>query len=107
MLKFDFAKEFAKIPGPREENIGPNSGEKFRILYLEKWFSENQQVEIDASGTIMAFGPSFLSEAFGKMAKKEGKEKFFNIIHIKNDQHRRNLKLKEAIIKHVDIALSK
>lgn len=107
MLKFDFAKEFAKIPGPREESIGPYSGEKFRKIYLEKWFSENQQVEIDASGTIMAFGPSFLSEAFGKMAKEKGREVFFNIIHIKDDNHRRNLKLKESIIKHVDIALSK
>ena len=77
MLMFDFANTFAKVPGPRTENLGPNSGEKFRVNYLEKWFKENKQVEIDVSGTIMNFGPSFLSEAFGKMAKEYGREKFF------------------------------
>lgn len=106
MLVFDFANEFAKAPGPRTEKLGPNSGEKFRENYLEVWFKENKQVEIDVSGTVMNFGPSFLSEAFGKMAKEYGREFFFNIIHIP-EEGKRNIKLKNLIIKHVDIALSK
>ena len=54
----------------------------------------------------MNFGPSFLSEAFGKMADKYGREKFFSIIHVKKEGSR-NKKLEDLIIKHVDIALSK
>lgn len=106
MLIFDFAEKFAKAPGPRTEKIGPNSGAKFREKFLEDWFKNNQAVEIDVSGTVMNFGPSFLSEAFGKMAKEYGKEKFYSIIHVK-DEGKRNLKLKQLIDKHVDIALSK
>lgn len=106
MIKYNFAEEFSKVPGPRREEIGPFSGEKFRNDFLEKWFQENIEVEIDVSGTVMNFGPSFLSEAFGKIAKKYGKEKFFQIIHI-NNEGTRNKKLLVLIKKHVDIALSK
>ena len=70
MMSYNFAEEFSKFPGPRTEDIGPNSGKKFREEVLQNWFDNNIEVEIDVSGTVMSFGPSFMSEAFGKMAKE-------------------------------------
>lgn len=106
MILYNFAKEFNKAPGPRTEDIGPYSGRRFAEEVLIDLFENNTPIEIDASETVLNFGPSFLSEAFGKMAKKYGKEKFYSIIHI-NKEGKRNLKLTHLIQKHVDIALSK
>lgn len=106
MMSYNFAKEFSKVPGPRTEDIGPYSGKKFREEVLQNWFDNDMEVEIDVSETVMSFGPSFMSEAFGKMAKKYGKEKFYEIIHIKREGSR-NQKLQILLEKHVDIALSK
>lgn len=108
MITYDFAKEFSNIPGPRTKNLGPNSGEEFRIRVLKKWFDTNTEVEIDVDGVIMSFGPSFLSEAFGKMAKDKdvGMDKFFQIIHVKQDGIK-NKNFEELLHKYVKIALSK
>ena len=106
MMSYNFAEEFSKFPGPRTEDIGPNSGKKFREEVLQNWFDNNIEVEIDVSGTVMSFGPSFMSEAFGKMAKEYGKEKFYDIIHVK-EEGSRNKKLQKLLEKHVDIELSK
>ena len=107
MIVYDFAEEFSKIPGPRREKIGPYSGELFREKVLKKWFNKNQEVEIDIDGVVMNFGPSFLSEAFGKMAKDIGsEEKFFNIIHVKNNSDK-NKHFEDLLHKYVKIALSK
>jgi hypothetical protein len=106
MTVYNFAEQFFKAPGPRNEDIGPWSGKKFREEVLEIWFKIGDPIEIDASGTVLNFGPSFLSEAFGKMAIKFGEKRFYEIIHVSNEGNR-NKKLKELIIKHVDIALKK
>ncbi|PNV83480.1 MAG: hypothetical protein C0627_05130 [Sulfurimonas sp.] len=106
MTVYNFAEKFCKAPGPRTENIGPCSGEKFRVEVLEKWFEAGDPIEIDVSDTVLNFGPSFLSEAFGKIAIKFGEKRFYEIIHV-SDKGNRNKKLKELIIKHVTIALSK
>tara|TARA_R110001632_G_scaffold232966_1_gene375687 strand:+ start:1958 stop:2275 length:318 start_codon:yes stop_codon:yes gene_type:complete len=101
MIVYDFAEEFSKIPGPGREKIGPYSGELFREQVLKKWFNKNQEVEIDIDGVVMNFGPSFLSEAFGKMAKYIGsEEKFFNIIHVKNNSDK-NKHFEDLLHKYV------
>jgi len=107
MIAYNFAEKFSKIPGPRRKEIGPYSGELFREEVLREWFDKNQEVEFDIDGVIMNFGPSFLSEAFGKMAKDIGsEEKFFSIIHVRNNSDK-NKHFKELLHKYVKIALSK
>lgn len=106
MINYNFAQEFSKTPGPRTENIGPHSGEKFRKEVLEKWFQNKIEVEIDVSETSLSFGPSFMSEAFGKIAKDYGKDIFYKLIHVKQEGNKNN-KFESLIKKHVDIALSK
>lgn len=70
-LEYNFAQEFTKTPGPRYKKLGEHSGEEFREI-LEKLLREYKFVEIDGSGITTSFNPSFLSEAFGKMAQKLG-----------------------------------
>lgn len=107
MITYNFAEEFSKVPGPRRKDIGPYSGEEFRENVLKKWFKENTEAEIDVNGVLMSFGPSFLSEAFGKMAKDVGSEEvFFNIIRVKQDGEK-NKHFEELLHKYVKIALSK
>ena len=106
MTKYDFAKEFSPIPGPRSEDIGPYSGERFREEVLKKHFEENEPIEIDISGTELSFGPSFLSESFGKIVREYGKEKFYEIVHI-SETNEKNRKFKDLVEKYIDIALSK
>ncbi len=107
MIDYNFAKEFSKIPGPRRKDIGPYSGELFREDVLKQWFEKNQKVKFDIDGVVMTFGPSFLSEAFGKMAKVVGSEKeFFDIVHVKNNSEK-NKHFEELLHKYVKIALSK
>ena len=94
------------VPGPRTEDIGPFSGERFRQEVLEPLFNNDTKIEIDINGTTLAFGPSFLSEAFGKMAIAVGKEKFYSIVHFKQDTEK-NKRFADLVKKYVDIALSK
>ena len=106
MIHYDFAREFAKVPGPREERIGPNSGERFRIEVLEPLFDANTPIEIDISGTTLSFGPSFLSEAFGELVGSVGKDRFYEIIHFKDDTLK-NIKFRHLVEKYVDLAIKK
>lgn len=107
MLAYNFAQEFSKVPGPRRKDIGPFSGELFKEKVLLSWFQNNTEVEIDIDDVTMSFGPSFLSEAFGKMAKDLGSaDKFFKIIHVKHNSEK-NKHFEELLHKYVKIALSK
>lgn len=106
MITYNFAEQFSKVPGPRHKNTGPFSGELFREEVLKKWFENNTEVEIDVEGVLMSFGPSFLSEAFGKVAKEVGETKFFNIIHVKQSGQK-NKHFEELLHKYVQIAFSK
>ena len=106
MIYYDFAKEFSAVPGPRNEKIGPNSGERFREEVLESLFQENTPIEIDISGTVISFGPSFLSASFGKIAIELGKDRFYEIIHFKEDTMK-NIKFKQLVEKSIDSAIKR
>lgn len=106
MKYYDFAKEYSAVPGPRNEKIGPNSGEKFRETVLEPLFDSNTKIEIDISGTKLSFGPSFLSEAFGELAVAKGKKRFYEIINFKNDSLK-NIKFQKLVEKYVELAIKK
>ena len=106
MKHYNFANEYAAVPGPRNEDIGPNSGKKFREKVLRPLFESNTEIEIDISGTTLSFGPSFLSEAFGELAVEKGKDRFYQIIHFKHDSLK-NIKFQHLVEKYVDLAINK
>ncbi len=80
--KYNFAEEFTKNPGLRFRKLSEFSGEEFREDVLEKFFTENKKIIINIDGIESSLGSSFLSEAFGNIAVKYGKEKFMEIVEI-------------------------
>lgn len=105
IIEYNFANEFSPYPGPREEKIGPNSGEKFRDEVLFKYYKENQPLLINIDDTKISFGPSFLSESFGLFAKDITLEKFNQYIKIKDDTDkgkRFREKMMEYVIREIE-----
>lgn len=80
-LEYNFAEKFTKTPGPRYRRLGEFSGEEFREI-LEKLLKEYEIIEIDGSGITTSFSPSFLSEAFGKLAETMGNDELFRRIKL-------------------------
>jgi len=76
VIKYKFATDYSKYPGGRFERLGPYSGEDFREKVLREVFESDQSIEIDATGVVTSFSPSFLDECFGSLAKEFGLETF-------------------------------
>ncbi len=77
IIKYSFAEQFTKYPGGRYKSLGEFSGEEFREKVLEPLFQDEDTIlELDTSGVVGSFAPSFLDEAFGAMARKYGVKKF-------------------------------
>jgi uncharacterized protein DUF4325 len=76
IVKYNFSEQYNKYPG-RYIRLGPASGEDFRDNVLREIFeSPNKSIEIDATGVVTSFSPSFLDECFGQLAKEYGIETF-------------------------------
>lgn len=62
--------DFTEYPGPRYDNQGPESGEKFYVEKLNplfnKCYSEDKLLVVNLDGTA-GFASSFLDEAFGQL----------------------------------------
>ena len=84
-IEYDFAEEFSPYPGPRDESIGPNSGEKFKDEVLKKFLDDEQPILLNIDNTKISFGPSFLSESFGLFAKEITLSKFNELVQVKTD----------------------
>ncbi|WP_269488864.1 STAS-like domain-containing protein [Campylobacter ureolyticus] len=92
ILNYNFAKEFTKTPGPRYKRLGDYSGEEFREV-LKNLLKRYKKIEIDGTDIITSFNPSFLSEAFGRLAEEMGgSEKLFKRVKLFS---RTNNKLEE------------
>lgn len=104
--KYNFSEEFTKNPGLRFKHLSDFSGEEFREDILEKFFSENEKVIIDVSGIESSLGSSFLSEAFGNIAVKYGKNKFIEIIEIDTSSEI-GMVTNEEMLKRVDEAIKR
>lgn len=100
IIEYDFAKEYSEYPGPRDEGIGPFSGERFREEVLEKLYAEKQPILLNIDGVQISFGPSFLSEAFGLFAKKYSLETFNEYIKVKDDSEKAK-RFKEKMMEYV------
>lgn len=61
--------EFSEFPGPRNEKIGPNSGQKFRETVLLPAIKEHKgEITIILDGTY-GYGSSFLDESFAGLIR--------------------------------------
>ncbi|MGL1921960.1 MAG: STAS-like domain-containing protein [Hyphomicrobiales bacterium] len=63
-LLIDFAKDYSPYPGPRHEELGPFSAERFRDEFLVPNLKNGLTIVIDVKGMLGGFGSSFLDEAF-------------------------------------------
>ncbi|WP_246327230.1 STAS-like domain-containing protein [Burkholderia guangdongensis] len=62
------AKDYSDEPGGRYYTDGPHSGQRFREEFLAPALRNNEVVEVDI-GDVLAFGSSFLEEAFGGLVR--------------------------------------
>lgn len=103
MVKYIFIKEYTKYPGGRFVRLGPYSGEDFREKVLREIFKSGKSIEIDATGVVTSFSPSFLDEAFGTLAKEYGFEKFKTTVRLFSDD---NPSLTEKMMYYVERAVN-
>lgn len=104
--KYNFAEEFTKNPGLRFRKLSEFSGEEFREEVLEDFFKKDQRVIINVDGIESSLGSSFLSEAFGNIAVKYGKDKFIDIIQIDTSSDIGYV-TNEEMLKRVDEAIKR
>ncbi|MBL0703457.1 MAG: STAS-like domain-containing protein [Sulfurospirillum sp.] len=105
IIEYDFAKDFNPYPGPRDESIGPHSGEKFKDEVLKKFFEEGQPILLNIDNTKVSFGPSFLSESFGLFAKEITLEKFNELVKVKEDTPK-GKKFKKKMMEYIQYELN-
>ncbi|ATP07395.1 hypothetical protein CF134_00735 [Aeromonas salmonicida] len=78
--RIDIAKDFSDMPFGRNQNDGPDNGERFREEILYPKFISSDEVHVYMDGA-MGYGSSFLDEAFAglyrnhKISKSEIKRK--------------------------------
>jgi hypothetical protein len=79
--------EFTEYPGPRYDEQGPESGEKFYVEKLNptflKCYREDKELVVNLDGTA-GFASSFLDEAFGQLTYDFGVELLDSILHIES-----------------------
>ncbi len=85
-LTINISKDFSKYIGGREERISGFSGELFKREFLDNNFEKYDRIHIELDG-VLGYPWDFLDETFGGVARKYGKEKFwekFNLISAHN-----------------------
>lgn len=103
IVKYKFTEKYTKFPGGRFDRLGPYSGEDFREKVLRDFFKSGKSIEIDATGVVTSFSPSFLDEAFGALAKEYGLEKFKNTVSLFSED---NPSLTEKMMYYVERAVN-
>jgi hypothetical protein len=80
-LTININKDFSKYIGGREKRISQFSGEEFREKFMETNFEIYDKINIELDGTL-GYPWDFLDEVFGSVAKKYGKEVFWEKINL-------------------------
>ena len=75
-VTINISKDFSKYIGGREKKICKFSGEDFREKFLEENFEKYDRITIELDGPL-GYPIDFLDEAFGTMARRYGKETFW------------------------------
>lgn len=68
-MKKVYVLEFSEFPGPRNESIGPNSGEKFKNEVLKPTIKEYGSEFIVVLDGAYGYGSSFLDESFAGLIR--------------------------------------
>ncbi|MEO8649175.1 MAG: STAS-like domain-containing protein [Acidobacteriota bacterium] len=83
------AKDFSEVPGPRNRDEGPNSGQQFLEELLAPAFKNALDAKadlwIDLDGT-EGYATSFLESAFGGLARRYSPETVLSILRFKSDE---------------------
>ena len=85
-LTINISKDFSKYIGGREKKIAEFSGEDFRERFLEANIDRYDKINIELDG-VFGYPLDFLDEVFGVMARKLGREKFwqkFKLVSVNN-----------------------
>lgn len=81
--------QYTKTPGGRFISEGDYSGEDFRIKLLKPMFQKaienNLTLTVDLDGGF-GYGPSFLEEAFGGLARELKDKRLLNIVIISEEE---------------------
>jgi len=85
-ITINISKDFSRYIGPREKRVAKFSGEDFRARFLEENFKQYDRIHIELDGTL-GYPWDFLDETFGVMARKHGKEKFWEKINLISANH--------------------
>ena len=78
-MTINISKEFSKYIGGPEKRLGKFSAEEFREQFLNENFEKYDRINIELDGTL-GYPIAFLDEAFGSIARKYGKEMFWEKI---------------------------
>ena len=95
-ILLNVAKDFSDAPGGRYRKDGDYSGEEFYDNHLEPKFEEaleDRTTLVINLDNVWGFPVSFISESFGKLSTKYGKEKVKS--HLKFIWHDEPLLIKE------------
>ncbi|MCF6249164.1 MAG: STAS-like domain-containing protein [Desulfobacula sp.] len=80
-LTININRDFSKYIGGREKRISQFSGEDFRERFLDNSFDKYDRIHIELDG-VLGYPWDFLDEVFGVIAKRYGKEKFWEKIDL-------------------------
>ena len=85
-LTINISKDFSKYIGGREKRIAEFSGEDFRERFLEPNVDLYDKITIELDG-VLGYPWDFLDETFGVMARKLGKEEFWQKFELISAHH--------------------
>ena len=71
MITIDLSSDFATYPMGRDDNDGPDNGQKFYRQFILPNLKSNTKMRIVLDG-VLSLGSSFLDEAFHIMPKESG-----------------------------------
>lgn len=103
-MKTLYIRDFSRFPGPRYENLGENSGEKFRDSFLIPAITENDEIIVDLDG-VFGYGSSFLEEAFGGLVRKGVDRR--KVKTLKKNIKSQDPSLVKEVISYIDDALGR
>lgn len=80
-MTINVSRDFSKYIGGREKRISEFSGEDFRERFLDDSFEKYDRIHIELDG-VLGYPWDFLDEVFGTMARRYGKEAFWEKINL-------------------------
>ena len=104
-ININIPKDFTKTPGGRHISEGEFSGEEFREKILYPKYQEAKKCNCDIVVILdggFGYGPSFLEEAFGGLARKTKDKSLLKKIIIISDEEP---KLKKDISEYIKAGL--